>query len=146
MFYYTLMTTKIKTEHFYDDIFYYSPTYYPGYKENKEQEIIFNQQYPYIAKESNPDINLQIFYNTTDDDTIPWGSSYKYTIPKSIDDIISSNHNSINMRQKRTRLEKFENQNKSIQLKQSNDDTFCYIFILIVILCFYLYQREKNLF
>jgi hypothetical protein len=113
--------------HFFNNDYYY-PDYYPGYKENKFQDNNFISQYQYIKNEQseNPDINTQVFYNTTDNNEIPWGSTYKYTIPKSIDDILSSNNNSISRKQKRVGFEGFANTN--------NSNIPIYIIIVIIIL------------
>jgi len=50
-----------------------------GYCSNdiQEQKLIAN--IPYINTEK----DLQIFYNLSNNTDLPWGSSYKYTIPKS---------------------------------------------------------------
>jgi hypothetical protein len=119
------------TENFYDDIFYYSPSYYPGYKLNKKQNQKHLSYYPYIINEPKSTLDLQVFYNTTDDNTIPWGSSYKYTIPSSVDGNITSNHNSISERQKRFRRERFGNLNQ-----KTNKNYLLYIILFFVILCF----------
>jgi hypothetical protein len=124
-------------ENFYNDIYYYYPqVYYPGYRFSRQQEKKYIAQYPYIQKESDAEKELQIFYNTTtyaNGDSIPWGSTYKYTIPKSIDDIDISSHNSISERQKRFRRELFENTN-NIKKKSKIDLELFFIFLIIIIL------------
>ncbi len=124
-------------ENFYNDMYYYSPSYYPGYKFSRQQDKKHLSQYPYIKKEPMPEKELQIFYNTTDNNTIPWGSTYKYTIPKSIDDIVIHSHSSISERQKRFRREFFGNDNAN-NIKKSKENMELYILIIIIILFVYL--------
>lgn len=75
---------------------YHSYTYYPGYKINKKQESDQEALFSYLKDKK----DMQIFYNTNNN-SMPWGSTYKYTIPKSIDDNITNSHASISERQKR---------------------------------------------
>ncbi len=129
----------MKNENFYNDIFYYSPTYYPGYKINKIQEKKFLTQFPYIKKELKKDQNkdLQVFYNITTsnrNNELPWGSTYKYTIPKSIDDTDDTSYNSISERQKRARREFFNN----VDIKSNNNILFIYIFIIVILYIIFL--------
>ena len=80
---------------------------------------------------------MQIFYNTTtgiNDNAVPWGSTYKYTIPKSIDDTNIPSYNSISERQKRFRREFFENTNNIKKSKKSKiNKNFFFIILIIVI-------------
>lgn len=123
------------TENFYDDIYYYSSSYYPGYKISRQQDKKHLYQFPYIQKEPTQEKDLQIFYNTTNNNEIPWGSTYRYTIPKSIDDILAPSYNSISERQKRFRRELFGNTNN---IKKSKLNIELYFAIIIIILFVYL--------
>jgi hypothetical protein len=126
-------------ENFYNDMYYYSPSYsssyYPGYRLSRQQDKKYLAQFPYIQKEPVGEKDLQIFYNTTDNNTVPWGSTYKYTIPKSIDDILSPAYNSISERQKRFRRELFGNTNN---IKKSKINIELYFAMIIIILFLYL--------
>ena len=111
---------------------YLSYTYYPGYKINKKQERDHEAQYPYITKLPKSKLDIQIFYNTIDS-TIPWGSTYKYTIPKSIDDNIYPSPASISQRQKKFGRE-FFNASNEIDSMSNNYYVEFYIFIIIIII------------
>jgi hypothetical protein len=124
------------TENFYNDIYYYNPPDYPGYTFNRQQEKKYIAQFPYIQKESKPEKELQVFYNTTSTNGYikPFGSTYKYTMPKSIDDIDVPSYNSISERQKRFRRELFENNIKKSKKKINLNLYFLFIIIVIFIM------------
>lgn len=118
-------------KNFYNNIYYYTPKFYPGFLINKKQEQTYISQFPYINKDSKPQLDLQIFYNITDDNNIPWGSTYKYTIPKSIDDNTEQAHSSISERQKRFRREHFNGDKNDNYY--GNIDLFTIIIIVAII-------------
>lgn len=97
-------------KNFYNKEYYYSnyyPNYYPGYSIDKTQDLKTNIYYPYMTtndKKRNNDIDTQVFYNTTDLNTTPWGSTYKYMMPKPISDTIGTSYNSISQQQRRRQL------------------------------------------
>jgi hypothetical protein len=116
-------------ENFYNNMFFYSPNYYPGFLMNKKQKNYYLAQFPYLNEGEKPKLDLQIFYNVTNGNSIPWGSTYKYTIPKPIDEVIEPSHSSISERQKRFRREHFNNNNNN-----NNNNTNIIIAIIIAII------------
>lgn len=119
------------TETFYNDVYYYSPLNYLEYNFNRQQQQKYMTQIPYILKKYTPEKDLQIFYNTTtiNNHTIPQGSTYKYTIPRSIDDIDTPSYNSISERQKRFGRESFGNMNN---MGKSKVNINLYIFLILI--------------
>jgi hypothetical protein len=100
----------------------------------------------YIDDDNNKNINLQVFYNTlyNNGNQESLGSSFKYTIPKSIDDIQDPSHTSISERQKRIKLKEFfsNTQNINYESRDENNNKLKIFFILIII--FILFVIIKN--
>jgi len=115
-------------------IYYYSNNYFPGYNANKRQEKKYIAQYPYINKNKS-NIDLQVFYNLyqNGNNILPWGSSYKYTIPHPFDYNTEPSNMSISSRQ-RFRTEKFGN---------LEDNNYCILcFIIVFVICCFLYTNK----
>lgn len=129
----------------YDDAYHYSPSYYPGYKIGDYQEKRSIIDYPFIKYDNG--VDLQVFYNITDDDdSIPWGSTYKYTIPRSIDKDTEPSFNSISERQKRFKREFFTDSKMNLNVR-SNDNMHFYlisVIVAIVILLFFATIYDMN--
>jgi hypothetical protein len=126
---------------------YYNTYHFPGYrtiyKLNNKKTQKHNSFFPYFIDDTNPNINLQFFYNTLykngNINQESLGSSYKYTIPKSIDDIQEPSHASISERQKRARLREHFNRDDTNNNSGKNDNIYnnkYFIFIIIIIILF----------
>jgi Ca2+/Na+ antiporter len=91
----------------YNDGYHYSSDYYPGFKLNEYQENKFISAYPFYNYNRDNELDLQIYYNISDNDITPTGSIYKYTIPRPTHQSKESGFNSISERQKRFKREFF---------------------------------------
>lgn len=123
------------------------PGYRPIYKLNNKKRTQHNIFFPFLISNPNREkINLQVFYNTLYNklNGIPIGTTYKYTIPKSIDEQPDLNYSSISQRQKRRSLmprEFFGNLENNINKNKNDDDFYLFTMITIVIICIFI----KNL-
>jgi len=99
-----------------------SPRYYPSFNISDYQEKQYQTNYSYLKK-LNTNVDYQFFFNTTDNDTIPWGSTYSYTIPFVADSDISKESNQY---KQKYRHEHFTTSNI--------DDDHKIIFVLFVII------------
>lgn len=106
---------------------YYS-IYIPPNKITKKQNL-FNINLPYIDKRPDPFLDLKMLYNLTTTN-IPFGSTYKYTIPGEIDQLIdkkTTSFSSISAKQKRGERETFKN----IKVNKKNKNKI-YIYLIII--------------
>jgi hypothetical protein len=136
-----IYTNKYNNDNFsgyYNNFNRYRPQLFnPEYKINNKERKRFNTYYSYIASKYPEDkIDLHVFYNTSKDSDSD-GSTYKYTIPKSIDDKKEPSHLSISEKQKRFRRELFDGSIGSDESSENNFknlDISYYIIILILII------------
>lgn len=130
---------------------YNSLKYRPIYRSNGKNKLMYNTFFPYLTNDNDREkINLQVFYNTMYKNGIhnseQLGSTYKYTIPKSIDDDQYPSYSSISERQKRRSLrEFFGNENiatNNIYNKTYTNMYFIFILILFIIIVNYFYDNN----
>ena len=99
---------------------------------NQNQKYKQNKQNIYLDSE----LNLQIFYNLTDKNNVPWGSTYSYQLPTSMQqDEISGKSNIYKNKKK---------EHYSRKQKESLNYTHVMYFIIIIMIIAMLYDLRKN--
>ena len=125
---------------YYDDAYHYSPSYYPGYSANMTQNNKKKYTFPYISTQ----LNERIFYNITDNDDVPWGSTYKYTIAQPQKKKDEPAKMSISEKQKRVIREYFSN---NILRNQKHKKMYPYLLssiIFIIVLMIFASMNDIN--
>ena len=126
-------------ENFRNKIYYYTPLYYPGFPRSGTQQKKHIYQYPYLRRGRKPNLDLRVFFNVINkgDNNVPWGSTYKYKIPRSIDALPERpSYSSVSERQKRFSREFFTDMpsNKSNKSnKKNNFDTMIGFMLFFVV-------------